>query len=164
MSTTIVKIISSVALASIHFGAVAAEEYKLYENGRYDFSIAFPSEELAPQAESENGDGRQFKSKDGKSIAWVWGANRSKELDRACSAFYEIPDINAPNITYKKKNGGISIISGYRNAKIFYKKCIQMKDRCLTFEIEYPIEDRKKFDAITARMAESLKGYVSASK
>ena len=47
--------------------------YGSYSNGRFGYSIDYPKDLLIPQGESDNEDGQEFTSKDGKAVLLVWG-------------------------------------------------------------------------------------------
>ena len=147
MKRTFIGLLCSVAMA-----AQAAESYSIYENRRFNFSVDVPAI-LEPQGESGNGDGQLFSSKDGDATARVYGSYTGP-----CDAVGMIDDPQGSRVTYRFAKRGVSVVSGYRQDRIFYKKAIRKADRCLMLDIEYPTHARKIYDPITVRMANSLGG------
>ena len=147
MKRTLASIVCSAALA-----AQAAEPYSVYENSRFNFSVEVP-EALEPRGESDNGDGQRFSSKSGDATARVYGSHAGP-----CTALAMMADAQESTITYTFARGGASVVSGYWRDRIFYKKAIRKKDRCLMLDIEYPVRSRKLYDPVTVRMAKSFGG------
>jgi hypothetical protein len=138
--------------------ANGGEEYVKYKNERFGYVVDIPTSVLLPQGEAANGDGQTFLSKNGKAKAVVYGSLKLKETAHMCNALYGLENPDSPNITYKSSKGGLSVVSGYRGDKVFYTKAISAEDRCLKLNIEYPIESREIYDAVTTRIANSFKG------
>ena len=50
-----------------------AEDWSTYENARYSFKVDVPADGWVAQPDPDNGDGRTWYSKDGRSVIKVWG-------------------------------------------------------------------------------------------
>jgi hypothetical protein len=50
---------------------IVPDDYRVYNNEKFDFSISYPANFLIPQGESPNGDGQRFISKDGSVVMEV---------------------------------------------------------------------------------------------
>ena len=147
LKRTVVGVSCGVVLA-----AHAAEPYSIYENRRFNFSVDVPVA-LEPQGESENGEGQRFSSKSDHATALVYGSHGGP-----CTARSMMADPQGSTVTYTFARGGASVVSGYRQGNIFYKKAIQKSDRCLMLDIEYDARLRKVYDAVVIRMAKSFGG------
>ena len=60
-------------------------------------------------------------------------------------------------ITYKVSRSNWFVISGYENENIFYEKTIFRNDEFMTFEIEYPKDQKSIFNPIAAKISKSFK-------
>ena len=138
-------------LSGAALAAQAAGSYSVYENTRFDFSVEVPSI-LEPQGESGNGDGQVFSSRNGDATAVVHGSRDGA----SCTALGMLADPAASTITYRFAKGAASVVSGYQGGRIFYKKAIQKKDRCLMLDIEYDAGSRKVYDPVIVRMEKSF--------
>lgn len=132
--------------------AQAAQPYWVYENSRFNFSVEVP-EVFEPRGKSDDGEGQWFSSGSGEATARVYGSRSGP-----CTAVSMIAYPDASSITYRFARGGASVASGYWQDRIFYKKAIRKKDRCLMLDIEYPTRLRKLYDPVTVRMAKSFGG------
>jgi hypothetical protein len=63
------------ALATLTASACADS----YENARFGYHLTYPTGLFAPQPESDNGDGRHFKARNGGADIAVWGAFNALE-------------------------------------------------------------------------------------
>jgi hypothetical protein len=59
--------------------AVADSAWASYENPRFGFSFAYPADLFVPQPPPTNGDGREFRSPDGRSRILVFAAHNVEE-------------------------------------------------------------------------------------
>lgn len=84
-----------VPLALVFLGVAATAQdagWKRYSNTKYAYGVCYPPE-LVPQREADDGDGREFKSRDGQAVARAFAryeqtldggkAPLSAELDNA---------------------------------------------------------------------------------
>lgn len=145
--------------------AIAQSKYTTYSNARFGYSIQFPLGLLEMQAESDNGDGTTFVSKDGSVEMRVWGQHNA--LSRSVRTEYaEALKRADTDFTYKSllKNG--FAISGTAGDKIYYQKTLYRAGKggvFYTFTIEYPMSERVKYDAVVQRIVRSFKFDPSAN-
>jgi hypothetical protein len=126
----------------------AQDTFKTYKNARFGYSIAYPANLLVPQPEAQNGDGRKFKSRDGKIVLTVFGrlntADRSlkAETDKALADWKK----DGATVTFWKRGKNYFAISGYVGNNIFYEKTVQRRDGFNTYFYEYPKTLKKRMD------------------
>jgi hypothetical protein len=142
----IINILPNFTLAQTH--------WETYCNARFGYCLDYPTE-LIPQAESENGDGRYFISKDKKVVLIVWGSldieegGLSPHIAKAYDKEYKI--------TYKTIKKDWAVISGYtQEGKIFYDKIFYLNGYFYTFKFEYPTSLRKTYDPLCKKLADSF--------
>lgn len=82
--------------------------YKLYTNGRYGFSIEYPST-FAVKVIPDNDDGRIFSSPDGEAELTVSGINNV--LGETAQSCYQQELKEHPNAAYKVQRGNWLIVS-----------------------------------------------------
>ena len=131
----------------------AQDKWNKYQNARFGYSIAYPSDLLAPQGEPDNGDGQVFKS--GKAEMRVYGSNLL--LNKTLLKEYNAAVKEHANVSYKLYRKNFFVVSAAENGKIFYRKTITKSGAFVTFSIEYDGAERAVYDKITARISESLK-------
>ena len=142
----------------------AQRKFATYHNERFAYSIEYPSDLLKMQPPPENGDGREFDSRDGSVKLLVWGNYNAS--DQSWKQWYksDLKDfLEKPAYTVVKNHW--YVISGLKNDKIFYQKTMRRTlrqklgniDVFYTFTIEYPESERSKFDPIVRHIAASFK-------
>ena len=133
-------------------------DYKIYTNARFKYSISYPADLLIPQGESENGDGQVFKEKGPSSVEMrVYGGyNVSKETLR--SRYAELIRRWSNGITYKVIRRDWFVVSAMVSGKIHYQKTILRGDVFKTFEIQYDAVRGSTYNDVTDRIAKSFKG------
>ena len=132
----------------------AQEKWTKYENARFGYSIAYPSDLLTPQGEADNGDGQVFKSD--KAEMRVYGSNLllSKTLSKEFDAVVKQHE----NVAYKLLRKNFFVVSGTNEKRIFYQKTIAKPNGAfVTFYIEYAADERAEFDKIVTKIAASFK-------
>ena len=136
----------------------AQDNFQTYRNSRFGYSIVYPANILTPQREADNGDGRKFKSRDGKIVLTVFGRynvnNRSlkAETDKALADWKK----DGATITYWKRVKNYFAISGYVGDNIFYEKTVQRGDQYNTYFYEYPKTLKKRMDVPVNRAFDSF--------
>ena len=131
----------------------AQEKWTKYENARFGYSIAYPSDLLTPQGEADNGDGQVFKSD--KAEMRVYGSNLL--LNKTLSKEYNAAVKEHKNVAYKLYRKNFFVVSGSENGKIYYRKTMTKSGAFVTFMIEYDESESAVYDKITARISESFK-------
>jgi hypothetical protein len=131
--------------------------YKTYANARFGYSIAYPSNLLEPQGESDNSDGQAFRAADGRAEMKVWGQfNVSRESLQ--SAYLNVVNEFGANVTYKVLRSSWFVVSARIKGKIVYRKTVLRRDVYKTFEIQYDESLGSTYDPVTARVAKSFVG------
>ena len=144
----------AVGVLAVALPAVAAPT-QTYLNGRYGYSISYPSD-LKAEPESDNGDGRVFHSADGAVEARVWANyNANDETPAQLAADAASDCTSAP--TYRRVAATFIAISCRKGPDILYQKTLIHKDLVATFEITYPAADHAKWDAVATQMSGSLR-------
>lgn len=140
----------------------AQGKYSTYSNGRFSYSISYPTDLFIPQGEADNGDGQKFLSRDGRSEMIVYGSNA---LDQSLRDLYneqlrrdQGADPSKKNVTYKVLRDNWFVISGYEGDRVFYQKTILRRGVFKTFRIEYDKLLADVFDQATKRVAASFRG------
>lgn len=133
--------------------------YNSYSNARFLYSIDYPAGILIPQREADNGDGRQFLSRDGHAKLSVFGRyaldtdTMQKEYEDAIRG----EGGATRTVTLKKLQGNWFVVSGSENGRIFYRKTIYNGGAFKTFIIEYDESEKKVYDSITAHISKSFR-------
>jgi len=152
-------LISLIALFTVSQFALGQTKYETYSNGRFGYTIQYPSDLLRIQPAPFNGDGRVFISRDKNVEMRAW-ANFNATFLSVEGQFDE--DVkNYRGITYKHLFNNSFVISGAQNGKVFYQKTLYHKFKetevFYTFTIEYPKTQKSQFDAIVTRISNSFK-------
>lgn len=134
--------------------AFGQNKWAVYENARFGYSIAYPSDLLAPQPEADNGDGRAFRNKTASmqvfGMNMLLGETLRGEFDRIVEDY--------ENVSYKIFRNNFFVVSGIDEGNIYYQKIIERKDGTfISFYIQYPQNKRAVYDKITAKIADSFK-------
>lgn len=137
--------------------AEAAEGYRRYVNERFGTSADIPAQWRAGRA-PDNGDGLRFSGPDGRAFVSVSGSLHisdtvKEELDILAAE-------PAAEVTLEKRGPTSFVQSGRRGGVIFYKKSVltcggQIWNHLV---IEYPAEQKARFDGLVAHVAASLAG------
>lgn len=147
--------------------AQPALSFGSYCNNRFDYCIDYPKDTIYPQPESQNGDGRVFKNKNGDKVLTVYGhwAMNTDGEDMTLRQQYE-NDLqgndepegnNNRTITYQKLGTDYFVISGYQDKKIFYQKTI-LKNGAFCYAIlRYNESDKALYDKVSERIFSSFK-------
>ncbi|MGB4333662.1 MAG: caspase family protein [Chromatiaceae bacterium] len=140
----------------------AVDTFQTYSNSRFDYSIDYPADLLSPQGEAPNGDGHIFASSDQEARMIIYGTHNV--LDQTIKDLFQQESKDASShkiikkVTYKRQKNNWFVISGYIGPKIFYQKTFLSKDMFKTFYIEYPQNQRQRYDPILSRLGSSFKG------
>jgi hypothetical protein len=150
------------------YGSICAREtpirqervfYNSYANARFLYSIAYPAGILIPQREADNGDGRQFLSRNGRAKMIVFGryALDTENLQKEYEAAIRGEGGATRVVTLKKMKDNWFVVSGREGGKIFYRKTILSGGAFKTFIIEYDESEKKFYDPVTAHVAKSFR-------
>lgn len=132
----------------------AQEQYLLYGNDRFGFSIEYPSDfvvKLVP----DNDDGRIFSSKDGSAELTVSGINNILN-ENAKDDFDNLVKEHS-NASYKHQERNWFVVSWGDGDKIVYEKEVVGRKVINRFIIKYPLSEKKKYDTIITHLNSSFK-------
>ncbi|MCS6885472.1 MAG: hypothetical protein RMM17_02400 [Acidobacteriota bacterium] len=132
-----------------------SNDYRIYYNNRFGYSIEYPANLLIPQGESDNGDGQTFLSPDGKSKAIVYAGY--DVLGESLTQLYNRDLKSRKGVTYKLLRQNFFVISGIEDDQVFYRKTFCKKNIIYTFEISYPAAEKPTYDAVTTKMSKSFR-------
>jgi hypothetical protein len=140
---------------------LAQSSYNQYCNARFGFCVSYPNTFKA-QGESDNGDGQEFISADGKSSLLVYRDGREAiyESETECRTQSYLSDITSDEtkqVTYKKKGDNFYVVSGYQGSMIFYQKTIFTEQGMMTAVFTYPTAQKVKYDAYCSKLLETFK-------
>ena len=143
VSAWLVIILSSVSFAG---------EYATYYNGRFGFSVSYPSV-LEMGTAPENDDGRRFSDGQGF-VLTVYGSHNIDGLNvkGAAEAAREYFD----KVTYETIRKRWFVLSGYRGDSIVYWKQWVGTDFLHCLLMEYPREKKKEYDLMVGKIAGSF--------
>ena len=139
---------------------VFAQSFASYTNGRYGFSISYPSD-FRMDPSPENDDGRRFTNNQGVSIN-VFGSNNV--LDGSIQTTLESLKGELDHITYRTKGHNWFVISGYKGQEVLYIKVFLGKGASNQVWIQHPKTLTQQFSAATSKIVASFKpGNLNAS-
>lgn len=133
----------------------SAEDWKSYVNGRFGAAAEYPARFLL---RTSSGNGRNFKTADGRASLWILGFYRIK--DQTPQSLIETR--RAPGVVYNltTADGGAITMAGRRGGQIVYERCLKSgehEDIYVCIDIEYPAAEKANWDPIVARIAGSLR-------
>ncbi|MBX3292174.1 MAG: hypothetical protein KF881_04670 [Acidobacteria bacterium] len=140
----------------------AQVKYTSYVNDRFEFLVEYPSSILTPQRPPENGDGRTFKSKDNKIEMRVWGQNNA--LFRSVEEQFAEAKRQCGKTNYERVGAMLFAFSCVKNGRVIYQKTLyrESDDVFINFLIDYPLREKKRFDPIVTRIANSMRHDLNA--
>ncbi len=152
---------AALAVRSLFPTALAAAGWQPYANARFGFSLEVP-QDFRPAAPPANGDGRTFKSADGRSTILGYGHFLAAAGDLAGDA----GDVAAAetgdglSVSYQKRTSGQYTISGVVGDRIVYIHAVLTcgGDAAAILRADYPVAQKARFGALVAHMAASLHG------
>ena len=158
------------ALTALPCGAWAQprETWRSYVNSRFGTSIAYPARFKAGRP-PENDDGQSFTAEDGAELA-VWGSLNALEHDLpALETFLRENLKQNERVTYRAAGKNWLVLSGTRGDRLFYTRYLLSHRNAIenAFEISYPASRSADYQAIVARLGNSLKagrGYQTSGK
>lgn len=140
----------------------SASDFDTYCNARYEYCIDYPTT-FKPQPESENGDGRVFRNKEGKEVLVVYGTmnlstqGKNLSLKEQFNSDLQKTRTEKGIITYKKYGGTYYVISGYKNDRIFYQKTIVKENTFASAILHYNKAEEDTYSKIAERVFKSFK-------
>jgi len=153
------KIVAAFFLLLFMQSAFSAEEYGLYVNERYGYSVEY-LKKLIPQGVSENGDGQIFRSKSGSAELRVFARSCIEGLDdtpdRYIATTLADKKTGQLKVTYQKRGRSSAVLSGFKNGRTIYKKLLLKDGWCTELNFSYPNREKATYDLATERISASF--------
>lgn len=148
------KILLALFLLSAAFLNAAEERWQTYTNARFGFRLVHPPGLVASRP-PENGDGREFHTKDKEFSLRAYGhfLQKGDTLEKLWNE--ELKDLGAA-VTYKKKGADWYVVSGVKDGTEFYHKTFTKEGNFSAFRITYPHAKAKQYDPWVERIAKSF--------
>ena len=137
-------------------GAAAQEQWGTYSNPRFGATADYLADLFTVKdPPSENGNGQIFRTADGRAELDIYGTNN---IDGERPEVYVPRHVNLDDVAYKKIGSDFYAVSGTRGETIYYERCNFPNDDVLNcFYISYPAAEKTDWDAIVARIGQSLR-------
>ena len=138
---------------------VSAEQgYRTYHNDRFGVSADVPAD-WKPGREPDNNDGLVFTSPDGASTITVSGILNADDTPASQVISDEQRAQSGETVTYRNKGPRQAVVSGTREAMIFYRKTmLSCRDQVVNhLVIEYPAAKKQDFDTLVTHVAGSMR-------
>jgi hypothetical protein len=151
LKTILISVVASVSLAG---GVHGEEQWKTYINGRWGFSLTYPSS-LIPGPWPTNGAGQEFHSLSKEVSVFAQGSHTHEDIGETLESFWrkELSE-RGETVTYKLKKDNYYVISGVNsNGYEFYHKMFFFPGRWIEFEITYPHAKNDVYDPWVERIA-----------
>ena len=148
-------LLSALLLAATIRQSVAADVYRTYRNARFGYAVVYPATLMTPGRESDNGDGRHFRSRDGSVSLLVWGSGNGSHLSADAALRLVMRHWTRQNARITLAKGGIDrfVLSGFLGDKIFYQKTVLWNGAFHSLLWQYPTSLRRRLDAPVTRSA-----------
>lgn len=139
--------------------AQGADTSRFYTNARFGYRVQYPSNLVAPAPESDNGDGRKFRSRDGKIVLTTYGSNPISKRTIRSELARSVRDWRADGgrVTLQRAHPRWFVVSGFVGDDIFYEKTVLHNGAFCTLIWEYPRTLKTRLDAPVTRAFSSFK-------
>jgi hypothetical protein len=147
--------------AAVATGAFAqSSDWASYHNERFGYRVLYPADAFRPGQESENGDGLNFFSADGRSKLTVFAAFNTQGVgieEYRATMLREFPGYD--QIGYGPRGGSWFVLSGFRGPNIYYQKVLfSCGGRVVNaFALTYPAEQKRQFDPIVTGIEKNFR-------
>jgi hypothetical protein len=147
-----VAVLAAIFSFEAHFPAWAqAGDWEWYRSERFGYSLLYPADLLSPREESQNGQGMEFRSEDGKTklkVLVVYNEDRVTPEQYRAAIIKEFPQYGA--IEYGPMGQSWFVLSGVRGTSVYYQKIMfACGGRMINaFALTYPEEQKRGYDAV----------------
>jgi hypothetical protein len=122
-------------------------------------SFQFPGHIFSLRSATAEMGGTAFSTPDGRARILVFGfMNTAGETPRR--HLYNSADFRAARFTYVRTTPRFFVASGIREDMIFYRRCnfsTRADKRVGCFHVEYPRQEKRRWDSVVTRMSLSLR-------
>lgn len=146
-----------VSLVTIFTAAAIAKPFT-YVNARFSTVCSFPAQIFSKRMpEPANGDGQQWLSADGASLACYGSYNAGDDTPDSLVEQEKTSSEPGYKLTYSKTGKNWAVMSGTKGDNIFYERSVFGKEDVIhTVRIEYPASLKAKYDPLIGAIAGSL--------
>lgn len=138
--------------------------YYQYINGRFGFTIDFPTE-LSIAMKAGNNGGVSFFSPDRRVELSVWGSHNTQRTALSDEYWQRVREVGSDFIAYKSYGDDWYVISWAKGGKIYYEKGFVSYLYRNVFTLSYPIDLREQYDHATSTIEQSFTpGWKSGRK
>lgn len=129
-----------------------------YVNARFGTVCTFPDQIFTERMpEPENGDGLEWHSADGASVACYGSYNALDDTPKSLVENEKASPEQGEEVTYGKAGKNWAVLSGTKGDKIFYRRSVFGKEDVIhSVFIEYPAALKAKYDPLVGTIAGSL--------
>ena len=125
-----------------------AKVYGCYTNHKYGYVMAWPKGMLAPQGESDAGDGQVFAAPDGRAELRCWAGFNTVLETTIPAARAEAVAEPGRQVAYQHRGKDFFVVSGLEGGKIFYRKTVLAHGILASFELTYDPAQKAVFDPV----------------
>jgi hypothetical protein len=128
-------------------------DWKVYTNAKFQYALCYPHDLLAPQGESDAGDGQTFLAKDGAKLI-VFGQNNV--LGETLKDWFEgsTSDLvgRSGRVTYTAIKPRSRVVSGLNGSTVFYAKATSISGRFKEFILKYDTNQAAIYKPVVERL------------
>ncbi|EDY18186.1 conserved hypothetical protein [Chthoniobacter flavus Ellin428] len=144
-------------LLALPLSTLADTGWRDYVNLRFGFKMSYPAE-LVASAEPENGDGREYHTKNKEFSVTAYGHYL---VDATLNSLWE-DDLKefGRHITYKRKAANWYVVSGVKDGTEFYRKVHTKGDNCAVLHFTYSQVKAREYDPWVEKIVKSFKPFL----
>lgn len=153
------RLLPVLLVVALHFvpASASATEWRTYVNDRFGTVVDVPADVFVALPPADNGDGQRWQSADGASLT-VFAGHNAQGLGIADLIAASERDAADERVTYRARGQRWFVLSGFRGDDVFYRKLLLSPDGMVahTLELVYPAAEKRAYDPLTTRIANSL--------
>ncbi|MGX8007550.1 hypothetical protein ACVDG8_000325 [Mesorhizobium sp. ORM8.1] len=150
--------LSALLFLSANMAPTALAKPFTYINARFSTVCTFPDQIFTERMpEPENGDGLEWHSADGASVACYGSYNALDATPKSLVENEKASPDPGEKVTYSKTGKDWAVLSGTKGDNIFYERSVFGKEDIIhTVFIQYPAALKAKYDPLVGAIAASL--------
>ena len=129
-------------------------DWQTFEVPEFGTRVEYPARIFTAVGEAEKGVGRRFESKDGRAILSIY-ARENEDDDTPAS--YLRKNLRQRTLDYERVTRSFFAISSEREGVILYSRCNFARRAIHCFDLTYPQEEKRAWDAVVTRISLSLR-------